>query len=87
MAFDRAAPEHRASRDAGPVADCSRQPMILASVALFQAATLVIACTSNVTELIIARVVPDLVIGAALPNIIAFTGEYSPQRLRARLIV
>lgn len=72
----------------GPIADkVGRRPLIIVSVATFGAASLLTAFTGNITELVITRVVAGLGMGAALPNVIALTGEFSPARLRARLIV
>lgn len=72
----------------GMIADkIGRRPMVLMTVALFGAASLASAFASSVGGLVATRLVAGIGMGAALPNVIALTGEYSPARLRARLIV
>jgi AAHS family 4-hydroxybenzoate transporter-like MFS transporter len=72
----------------GMIADkVGRRPMVLGTVALFGAATLATAFASSITDLVAMRLIAGIGMGAALPNVIALTGEYSPFRLRARLIV
>ena len=61
--------------------------MLLATVAIFGCASLATAFTSTASELVFTRLVAGLGMGAALPNAISLTGEFSPARLRTRLIV
>lgn len=72
----------------GPLADkIGRRPVIMGCTAVFGLLTLITALSSNVTELIVLRFLAGLGLGGAMPNAIALTAEYSPQRRRATMIM
>jgi AAHS family 4-hydroxybenzoate transporter-like MFS transporter len=72
----------------GPVADrIGRRSVIMICTALFGVMTLVTACSTDVTELLIFRFVTGIGLGGAMPNAIALTAEYCPQRRRATLVM
>ena len=49
-------------------------------------ATILTAAAGNPTELLACRLVAGLGLGGTLPNALALTGDYSPQRWRASLL-
>lgn len=72
----------------GPFADkYGRKLVIIASVALFGAFTLVSAYSSTIRELVIWRFVTGLGLGAAIPNVMALVSDYSPSQRRATVIM
>lgn len=68
----------------GPVADrIGRRPVLLLCPLIFGAGSLLAANSSSVTELLVFRLVTGFGMGGAMPNAIALTAEYMPQRTRA----
>jgi MFS transporter, AAHS family, 4-hydroxybenzoate transporter len=71
----------------GTVADkLGRRSVILMSTLLFGAFTLLTAGSESVTELLVFRFFTGIGLGGVLPNVIALTAEYSPERRRATMI-
>lgn len=71
-----------------PVADrIGRRPVILAATLGFGVLTLLTAFASGFTELIVLRFLTGLGLGGAIPNAIALTAEYSPERRRAGIVM
>jgi AAHS family 4-hydroxybenzoate transporter-like MFS transporter len=62
-----------------------RKPVVLACILLFSIVSLVTPLTHSVAELTVARVICNLGLGGALPNLIALTSEYAPKASRARI--
>lgn len=72
----------------GPVADrIGRKPALLACVVVFGVFTLTIAFARSLDQLLAARFAAGVGMGAAVPNFIALTSEYAPQRLKSRMII
>ncbi|HXP31530.1 MAG TPA: MFS transporter [Stellaceae bacterium] len=72
----------------GPVADkLGRRAVIMLSTAIFGACTLLTATSADVTQLLIFRLITGLGLGGAMPNAIALTAEYCPERRRATLVM
>ncbi|PMS37321.1 AAHS family 4-hydroxybenzoate transporter-like MFS transporter [Trinickia symbiotica] len=70
----------------GPVADrIGRKKTLIATVAFFGLASLATAHSPSVAILIALRFATGLGLGAAMPNAIALTSEYCPERRRAFL--
>ncbi|WAC60772.1 MFS transporter [Brevundimonas sp. SL130] len=70
-----------------PAADkFGRKTIILISTAIFGVFALLTATATNLEHLLIYRLLTGIGLGAAMPNIIALTSEYAPQRLRATLV-
>lgn len=71
----------------GPLADrYGRKQVITASTFAFGLFTLATVLADSVTSLMTYRFLTGLGLGAAMPNIIALTSEYSPKRARAWLV-
>ena len=72
----------------GPVADkLGRRAVIMLSTAIFGVCTLLTATSADVTQLLIFRLMTGLGLGGAMPNAIALTAEYCPERRRATLVM
>jgi AAHS family 4-hydroxybenzoate transporter-like MFS transporter len=72
----------------GPVADrIGRKPVIIASVLWFGVCTLMTVTADALNSLLIWRLLTGLGLGGAMPNSIALTSEYSPQRSRATMVM
>lgn len=70
-----------------PVADrMGRRGVIVVSTAWFGFFSLAASYASSPGELLAYRFLTGLGLGGAMPNIIALTSEYAPERLRARLV-
>ncbi|MEN5362728.1 MFS transporter [Brevundimonas intermedia] len=70
-----------------PAADkFGRKTIILISTAIFGIFALLTAFAADMHQLLIYRLLTGIGLGAAMPNIIALTSEYAPQRLRATLV-
>jgi AAHS family 4-hydroxybenzoate transporter-like MFS transporter len=70
-----------------PVADrFGRKTIIVISTVLFGVFALLTARSGAMNELMIYRFLTGIGLGAAMPNIIALTSEYAPERLRATLV-
>jgi AAHS family 4-hydroxybenzoate transporter-like MFS transporter len=73
---------------AGPVADrIGRKPVILISLLWFGIATLLTVTSTSLDSLFWWRLLTGLGLGGAMPNAIALTSEYSPQRSRATMVM
>jgi len=71
----------------GPAADkFGRKAIILISTVIFGLFSLLTATAGTMNELLIYRFLTGIGLGAAMPNIIALTSEYAPERLRATLV-
>ncbi len=72
----------------GPLADrFGRKWMIITCALWFGVCSLLTVFTNTLTGLMIVRFVGGLAMGGVMPNAIALTGEYSPQRSRATMIM
>jgi AAHS family 4-hydroxybenzoate transporter-like MFS transporter len=72
----------------GPVGDrFGRKPLLLASIAIFGLASLLSAFTGSLGVLSVLRFFTGLGIAGAFSGTTALTGDYSPQRLRATMIM
>jgi MFS transporter, AAHS family, 4-hydroxybenzoate transporter len=72
----------------GPVADrIGRKPVIILSVLWFGIATLLTVTATSLDSLFWWRLLTGLGLGGAMPNAIALTSEYSPQRSRATMVM
>ena len=70
-----------------PLADrYGRRRLLLASAVLFGALTLAATQASSVDELVALRFAAGLFYGSLIPNAIAITVEYAPERLRATMV-
>ncbi len=70
-----------------PLADrVGRRPVILVSILVFAAFTLATAWADSPTALLWLRLLTGLGLGGCMPNAIALTAEYSPQRMRGFLV-
>ena len=71
----------------GMLADkIGRKKVIMICVVLFSGFTFAGGFASNPTEFGILRFLAGLGIGGVMPNLVALTSEYAPQRLRATLV-
>jgi len=72
----------------GPLADrIGRKTIIIASTLAFGIGALVTAAVQDVTTLLIIRFLTGLGLGGAMPNVIAMTSEFNPQRRRATMVM
>ena len=72
----------------GPLADrFGRRKVILVSTALFALLTIASATSTNLTELLVFRLLTGLGLGGAMPNAVSLTAEYCPRRRRATIIM
>ena len=72
----------------GAIADyLGRRWLVIAGVLVFALGSLATSRAASVSDLVILRFVTGLGLGGVLPNTIALTGEYSPQRHRTLLIM
>ena len=71
----------------GPVADrFGRKHVLIATVILFGAATLLTATAASLNELRLYRFLTGLGLGGAMPSFIALGAEYAPERLRKTVV-
>jgi AAHS family 4-hydroxybenzoate transporter-like MFS transporter len=71
----------------GPWADrFGRRPLIIVSTVAFGVFSLATVLSDSFSSLFIYRLLTGLGLGAAMPNIIALTSEYSPSRARSLLV-
>ena len=72
----------------GALADyLGRKWLVVAGVLVFALGSLATSRAGGVSDLVILRFLTGLGLGGVLPNAIALTGEYSPQRRRTLLIM
>ena len=72
---------------AGPSSDrFGRKPVLIASILLFGALTLLAAYASSPVEMALLRLVAGMGMGAAMPNATTLLSEYAPQRRRSLMI-
>jgi MFS transporter, AAHS family, 4-hydroxybenzoate transporter len=72
----------------GPLADrVGRKKIIILSTFAFGIGALVTAAVQDVTTLLIIRFLTGLGLGGAMPNAIAMTSEFNPQRRRATMVM
>ena len=70
----------------GPLADrIGRRKTLIATVAFFGATSLVTAYAPNIELLVALRFITGLGLGGAMPNAIALTSEYCPERKKSLL--
>lgn len=71
----------------GPVADLiGRKRVIIVATVWFGVFSLATVQAESMTQLAVYRLLTGIGLGGAMPNIIALTAEYSPQRNRATLV-
>src|SRR5690348_18433220 len=72
----------------GPLADrVGRKTIIILSTAAFGLGAFATAFTQDVTALLVIRFLTGLGLGGAMPNAVALTSEYNPQRRRATMVM
>ena len=72
----------------GPVADkLGRRWVVMICTTIFGVFTIVTASSTNETQLLIFHFITGLGLGGAMPNAIALTAEYYPERRRATLVM
>src|SRR5262249_51278147 len=72
----------------GPIADrVGRKRIIILSSIAFGLGSLATAFVPDLTWLLIVRFLTGLGLGGAMPNAVALTSEYSPQRRRATMVM
>ncbi len=71
-----------------PIADrIGRRRIIIVSTAVFGIGTLATVFASDVSSLLAIRFLTGLGLGGAMPNAVALTSEFSPQRRRATMVM
>jgi MFS transporter, AAHS family, 4-hydroxybenzoate transporter len=71
----------------GPLADrIGRRPSLIISALGFGFFSMLCAVVTDVTQLIVLRVLVSLALGAAIPNLLALAVEYAPSRYRGGLV-
>jgi AAHS family 4-hydroxybenzoate transporter-like MFS transporter len=72
----------------GPLADrVGRKKIIIFSTAAFGLGALATALVQDVSALLVIRFLTGLGLGGAMPNTVAMTSEYNPQRRRATMVM
>ena len=72
----------------GPLADrIGRKKIIVLSTLAFGVGTLVTSLVNDVSVLLAIRFLTGLGLGGAMPNTVALTSEFSPQRRRATMVM
>jgi MFS transporter, AAHS family, 4-hydroxybenzoate transporter len=72
----------------GPLADrVGRKTIIILSTLAFGIGALATAAVQDVTTLLVIRFLTGLGLGGAMPNAIAMTSEFNPQRRRATMVM
>jgi AAHS family 4-hydroxybenzoate transporter-like MFS transporter len=70
-----------------PMADrFGRKTIVLLSTLVFGLFALLTATAESMNALLVYRFLTGIGLGAAMPNIVALTSEYAPERLRATLV-
>lgn len=73
---------------AGPIGDrFGRRPLLIGSLAIFGIASLFTATASSLTALTVYRFFTGIGIGGGFSGAAALTGDYTPHRLRATMIM
>jgi MFS transporter, AAHS family, 4-hydroxybenzoate transporter len=73
---------------AGPIGDrFGRRPLLLASLAIFGVASLLTAVVGSLSMLSLLRFFTGIGIGGGFSGAAALTGDYTPHRLRATMIM
>jgi MFS transporter, AAHS family, 4-hydroxybenzoate transporter len=63
-----------------------RRPVLIGATVAFSLLTLVTAQAASVSQLLIFRFAAGLAFGCIMPNAVALVAEYSPQRMRVRMM-
>ncbi|VVD82375.1 4-hydroxybenzoate transporter PcaK [Pandoraea iniqua] len=72
----------------GPLSDrLGRRPVLIAGMLIFGVMSLATALAQSVTALLILRLVTGIGLGCVMPNAIALTGEFAPERVRSTAIM
>ena len=72
----------------GPLADrIGRKKIIIFSTAAFGLGALATALVQDLNSLLVIRFLTGLGLGGAMPNTVAMTSEYNPQRRRATMVM
>jgi len=72
----------------GPLADrIGRKTIIILSTAAFGLGALATVLAHDITTLLVIRFLTGLGLGGAMPNTVAMTAEYNPQRRRATMVM
>lgn len=72
----------------GPLADrIGRKRIIIFSTVAFGIGAFATAFAQDITTLLVIRFLTGLGLGGAMPNVIALTSEYNPQRRRATMVM
>jgi AAHS family 4-hydroxybenzoate transporter-like MFS transporter len=72
----------------GPLADrVGRKKIIIFSTAAFGLGALATALVQDLNSLLVIRFLTGLGLGGAMPNTVAMTSEYNPQRRRATMVM
>ena len=72
----------------GPLADrVGRKTIIIFSTAAFGLGALATALAQDIPTLLVIRFLTGLGLGGAMPNTVAMTSEYNPQRRRATMVM
>ena len=72
----------------GPLADrVGRKKIIILSTAAFGLGALATALAQDLNTLLVIRFLTGLGLGGAMPNTVAMTSEYNPQRRRATMVM
>jgi AAHS family 4-hydroxybenzoate transporter-like MFS transporter len=64
-----------------------RRPVLIAATLFFAAMTILTTRATSMNELLLYRLIAGIGMGTIIPNASSLVGEYSPQRLRATMIM
>jgi AAHS family 4-hydroxybenzoate transporter-like MFS transporter len=72
----------------GPLADrFGRRPVLLMGMLLFGVMSLLTATAGSIESLLILRLITGLGLGSVMPNAVALTSEFSPERTRSTSVM
>jgi AAHS family 4-hydroxybenzoate transporter-like MFS transporter len=72
----------------GPVSDrIGRRPVLLFGLIFFGAMSLLTATANSINGLLVLRLLTGLGLGCVMPNAIALTSEYAPERVRSTAVM
>ncbi|MFZ6647511.1 MFS transporter [Undibacterium sp. TJN25] len=72
----------------GPVSDrFGRRPVLLAGLMFFGVMSLLTAAATSINSLLVLRLLTGLGLGCVMPNAIALTSEFSPERTRSTAVM